>query len=187
MEIIKIIENLPTLIKAIIGKNSEKKEDKFANEVLALVYEVEDKIKNICNPSIMSDEEFISIIESKKISEKEKNNAKVSDFFKQYKGNKKVFDKLYSQKNRFKVIFGKDKSKPFEDLKEIIDEIGREEIEALILKNKKYDSISNNLSTKVNKILKDIEIICENVIRPKSRFSKIYEKCKQIGKEKDKK
>jgi len=190
MEIIKIIiEKVLNFILTIIGKNLWKKKDEyeFVKVVLDLVYEVEEKIENICDSRIMSGEEFMSLIQSKEISEREKNNAKVREFFKRYENNKEEFYRLYELRNQFKIIFGKDKAKPFEDLKEILKEMDSDSLlfNTFIKRseNIEFNLISSNFSLRINKILEEIENTC----KPEPWFSKIFKKFKQTGKEQDKK
>lgn len=203
MEIIKIIESFAVIVASLcvvygIGswrrEMKERKEYEIAEEVLALFYEANDRIRAIRSPF-----GFIGEGQSRKPEPNETPEQKIIRdrayvVFERYKNNQEVFNRLHALRYRFIVIFGKDKAMPFNNLRKILSKILSA---ADILSNgweKKYEDIiwekypgSDSISNEVDKTISEIENICENTIRPVPWFSKILKKLKHSGKEKDKK
>lgn len=129
VEGIKQISILIGIWVAIYGIDSWRREHtgkrqiELAEDTLALFYESVDVIKRIRHPfSFAGEIEDVERIENE--SEKAwKARKNASVVFKRYNSHLELFNKLYAMRYRFMAQIGKDKAKPFDDLKNITNEI----------------------------------------------------------------
>jgi len=186
LEIINTIAIIAASGVAIYGINAWRKEFQgkrkieLAEEVLVLFYEAKDAVRAIRNPVGYSGE----------VSTRNHLNEPlvVRAFYERYEKRQEVFNKLYSKRYQFMARFGSDKTKPFKDLKEIMDDMY---IAARTLvriseyhgndrdKNVKDEIRKNELcilssdaddpiATRMDKVISDIEAICKPIILGKS-------------------
>jgi len=129
IEVIKHISILIGIWVAIYGIDSWRREHtgkrqiELAEYTLALFYESIDVIKHIRHPfSFAGETEDVERAEneSEKAWEARKNASVV---FKRYNSHQELFNKLYAMRYRFMAQIGKDKAKPFDDLRDITNEI----------------------------------------------------------------
>ena len=114
---------------AIYGIDSWRREHRgrrqieLAEETLALFYEAGDAIRHIRHPASYSSEtESIEKGEHEsKTSYEARKNASV--MFKRYNDHQELFNRLHAMRYRFMAQIGKDKAKPFDDLRRIVSEI----------------------------------------------------------------
>lgn len=129
LELIQDVSILIGIWVAIYGIDSWRREHtgrrqlEVAEETLALFYEARDAIHHIRHPASFSNEtEDIerSNGESEQAWRARKNASVV---FKRYNNYQELFGKLQSIRYRFMALFGKEKVKPFDDIKGIVAEI----------------------------------------------------------------
>ena len=196
--ILKLIESISLIIAsftAIYGINAwqreyrGKKECDLAEEVLYLFYESRDKIRIIRNLFSLA----VGVKTENVFPGKTQRDLLMDIFSKHHE----VFNKLHTLRYRFMVLFSADKVKPFDDIRSIIndlfyaterlpfywgwekDEFKREEehkkcqekvheLESILFKTSEEN---DPLETRVEKIIKNIEEICNGVLlRKKSTF-----------------
>lgn len=132
MDWIDYLNRLSTLMAvlfAIYGidswrrEHSGKRQIELAEDALALFYEASDVIKYLRHPLSFSSETE-SIVRGKSESDSEfqaRKNASV--VFNRYKEHQEIFNKLHAMRYRFMAQFGKEKAKPFDDLRSIVNDI----------------------------------------------------------------
>ncbi len=203
IEIIEIFESLAVIVAsifAIYGINSWRREMKgrkefeLAEEVLALFYEAQDKIRAIRSPMGWAGEG-----ESRKAGlEETEEEKRILDqayaVFERYQKNQEPFNRLHALRYRFMVVFGREKAKPFDELRGLLSEIfiasrrlsqlwlrqirpiRRKQIEEKLLSDiNKYEAIfwegmgdPDPISPKLNGIVSEVEQICEEILRQES-------------------
>ena len=132
METIAILKELSLLIGiwvAIYGIDSWRREHKgkrqmeLAEETLALFYEARDVIAYIRNIfSYSSETEGIEKGENES-EERFEARKQASVVFKRYNERQELFNKIHAMRYRFMAQIGKEKAKPFEELRKIVNEI----------------------------------------------------------------
>lgn len=175
-------------VVAIYGINSWRREFKgkrnieLAEEVLELFYKAEDAITAIRSP-LGYTSEGQRVIERLKTDGKESNiSLQMAVLQERYEDRQETFQKLYTLRYRFIAHFGKDKARPFDDLKAIINSIfisakmlfilekskdnasKEERIRDLEAKVEWGDEEKETITSKVKEIVKQIEEICCNII-----------------------
>lgn len=129
-DILVIVASIATVIAvifAIRGINIWKKQLKakrkldISEDALALFYEVKDIFKYIRNPFIVSGQ--INESEQRDIVKKQIKSAYIT--FKRYNIQREFFQKLVKTKYRYRVYFGKENLKPFNEIEKIIDDLLR--------------------------------------------------------------
>jgi hypothetical protein len=183
---------------AIYGINAWRREFKgkrdieLAEEVLELFYKARDAIRAIRSPLGYSHE-------GKKVVERLKAEGREGDIdlqmatvLERYEAREETFQKLQMLQYRFMARFGKDKTKPFDDLRECVNSIFlaarmlsilsksiREEMDSEIKKSQ-YDKIDQlhadlywgddekeRITPKVEAVVKAMEEICQKIIGAK--------------------
>jgi len=206
--IIDLAESLAVIVAVLVaiwGINTWRREKKYelAEEVLASFYEAKEKISIIRMPISFG----IEAESRKRDSRESPDQAKVLDrayaTIKRYNDNLEFFSKLFARRYRFRIRFGQDKEKPFNDLSKLIADILRAvrmlghlwnrqtqthlpmkegEAEKLIEDIEKYEAIiweymkkPDPINEKVEEIISEIEKICGRVLGLKrSWISKIF-------------
>lgn len=163
----------------------------LAEDTLALFYEAKDAIAWIRNPLSFSNETNSVKQQEGERDEEFEARKKASIVFVRYNDNKELFNRIHSIRYRFMAQIGKEKAKPFDDLDRIIKDIissahllailwsegnfKREEDGGKhyedIKKAKKvfWDTFSDDdpINPRIDKVIKDIEEVCKNVITAK--------------------
>lgn len=179
---------------AIAGINNWRKEHagkrkiELAEDSLALFYEAFDAINYLRHPfSYPSETEEIERGKyESEVSWEARKNASV--VFYRYKQHQELFNKLHASRYRFMAQIGKEKARPFDDLRQIINDIvksarhlsrlwGREHFrtEEQWEEHQKHieeqetifwaDSVENDpINPRVEKAINDMEIVCKEVI-----------------------
>ncbi len=200
MDWIEFITKLSILIGiwvAIYGIDSWRREHvgkrqlELCEDTLALFYEARDAIKNMRYPISFS-QETEEIERGEHESEKEyqaRENASV--IFQRYNQYQELFNKIHASRYRFMAQIGKLESAPFDDLRNIVNEImlsarmlarlwGRdhfrtdeqwqkhrtdiEKFEAIFWEGLEAD---DPINPKIEKVILDIEKTCKSVISGK--------------------
>lgn len=199
-KIIEVVESLAVIaasLFAIYGINSwrremrGRKEFELAEEVLALFYEAQDKIRAIRSPMGWAGEG-----ESRKPGPNETPEQKASldrayVVFERYQNSQETFNRLHALRYRFMAVFGREKAKPFDDIRGVINKIfisahmlGRlwerqthlglneEERKKLIKQIEKHEAVfweegegRDLIAPEVERIVLEIENICEKILR----------------------
>jgi hypothetical protein len=125
---IQAIAAIVVAVVAIWGVNAWRREHvgrrraELAEETLALFYEAEQAIRSIRSPFGHADEGK----SRKRGKDESEEEAKILDdayvIIERYNANSKLFSRIRAQRFRFMALFGKTKAKPFEDLREIIND-----------------------------------------------------------------
>lgn len=197
MEILNQVSILIGIWVAIYGIDSWRREHtgkrqiELAEDALALFYEASDAIKHLRHPlSFSSETESIERGKSESDSEfQARKNASV--VFKRYNEHHELFNKLYAMRYRFMAQFGKEKAKPFDDLRSIVTEItGSARVLARLWSREhfhsdaqwdahrkqvdKYEAIfwegleeDDPINPRVNLVIAEIEAICQAIISGK--------------------
>ncbi len=100
-----------------------KRKVELCEDVLALFYEAVDAINHIRHPVSFKSETDNIEKQPGETSEQYKARKDASIVFERYNENLALFNKIYAMRYRFMAQLGKDKAKPFEDLRSIISEI----------------------------------------------------------------
>lgn len=165
-----------------------KRNIELAEETLALFYEAKDVIAWMRSPMGFTNETDSIKREERETSEEFEARKRASFIFVRYNQNKELFSKIHSFRYRFMAQIGKEKAKPFYDLDKIVKEIVSAARILIILWSEKlpnteeeqekqkeqirkkeeliWDTFSDNdpVNTKVDKLILDIEKVCQNVI-----------------------
>ena len=184
-----------TSIIAIYGINAWRKEFQgkrnieLAEEVLCLFYQAERAVGAIRFPIYHIKKQGREPEEGETPAQKQaRDQANV--VFEKIKERSQIFDELYKLRFRFMARFGKDKTKPFDEIKAIIDEIwvctqrlaelwaleleGIKPSKATEKSTKEYMSIiwshspDDPIKPRVEKVISDIEAICKPIILGKN-------------------
>jgi len=100
-----------------------KRQIELAEEALALFYEAADAIAHIRNPFGFSNE-FESVKREANESDTDfEARKRASVVFYRYNKHNELFSRIHSIRYRFMAAFGKDKTKPFDDLHKVVREI----------------------------------------------------------------
>lgn len=104
-------------------EHTGKRQIELAEDTLALFYEAAEAIRHIRHPASLGRE--LKDIERQEhetdASYEARRNASI--VYVRYNLYRETFNKLYAMRYRFMAQIGKDKAKPFEDLKSIVDSI----------------------------------------------------------------
>jgi hypothetical protein len=169
-----------------------KRNIELAEDTLALFYEAKEVIAWMRNPIGFTNETDSIKKEERETEEDFGARKRASFIFVRYKQNNELFNKINSLRYRFMAQIGKEKAKPFDDLNKIIKEIvssarmlamlwserhfsttedEEKKRREKIMKHERiiWDTFSDDdpINTKINKLILDIEKICENVIMAK--------------------
>jgi len=201
MDWIDYLNRLSTLIAVLLAiygidswrrEHSGKRQIELAEDALALFYEASDVIKHLRHPfSFSSETESIERGKSESDSEfQARKNASV--VFKRYNDHQELFNKLHAMRYRFMAQFGKDKAKPFDDIRIIVNDItsaartlsrlwARENFhsdaqwEAHRKQVEKFEAIfwegleeDDPINPRVKLVIAEIEITCQAIISGKS-------------------
>ncbi len=100
-----------------------KRQLELAEDTLALFYEAADAIRHIRHP-VSSGGETDHVERGENESDAQFQARKqASIVFHRYNQYQELFNKLHASRYRFMAQFGKDKSKPFDDVREIVNKI----------------------------------------------------------------
>ena len=132
MDWIELLKQVSILIAAWVAiygidswrrEHTGKRQIELAEDTLALFYEASDAIKHIRHCfSLSSETEGIERGGKETDSEYQaRKNASV--VFKRYNDHQELFNKLHAMRYRFMAQIGKEKAKPFDDLRSIVNEI----------------------------------------------------------------
>ncbi len=104
-------------------EHTGKRQIELVEDSLALFYEASDAIKHLRHPLSFTSE-IESIERGKYENDKEfKARENASVVFKRYNEHHELFNKLHAMRYRFMAQFGKKKSMPFDDIRNIVNEI----------------------------------------------------------------
>lgn len=172
-------------------EHTGKRKIELAEDTLALFYEASDAIKHLRHPISLSSEK--ESIERRKYESDQEFNARenASVVFKRYQEHHELFNKLHAMRYRFMAQMGKQKAKPFDDIRNIVNEITSsarilsrlwprenfstdKEWELHSAKVEKYEAIfwegleeNDPINPKVNLVISEIETTCQDVISGK--------------------
>ena len=172
-------------------EHTGKRQIELAEDALALFYEASDAIKHMRHPlSLSSETESIERGKSENDAQfQARKNASV--VFKRYNDHQELFNKLHAMRYRFMAQFGKEKAKPFDDLRSIVNEItgsartlarlwSRENFgsdnqwEAHSKQIEKYEAIfwegleeDDPINPRIKLVISEIETTCQGVISGK--------------------
>ena len=104
-------------------EHTGKRQIELAEDSLALFYEASDAIKHLRHPLSFTSE--IEPLERGKYENDQEFKARenASVVFKRYNEHQELFNKLHAMRYRFMAQIGKNKAKPFDDIRSIINEI----------------------------------------------------------------
>jgi len=132
MDFTNILQSISVIIAAIvviIGVNAWRREYigkrnvDLAEEVLELFYEARDVIRAIRSPFGVVGEGSTRNSGPNESPEEKQINDSAYVVFERYSKRQDLFNKVYSMRYRYMARFGKDSSKPFDDLNKIVSEI----------------------------------------------------------------
>ncbi len=192
LQIIRDIAVTAASLVAILGINAWKREFKgkrdmqLAEDVLCLFYRAERAIEAIRFPIYDLAQGRSREPQEGETPEQKQARDQAYVVFKKIKDHGDIFDQLYALRFRFMVRFGKDKAKPFDDLKGIVSEIWvaaqqlaelwtirlqRRELSEDTRKEIKeherviwYSGDKDKIRSRLSNILKEIEGICKPII-----------------------
>ncbi len=177
-----------------------KRKIELAEDALALFYEAKDAISFIRHPA-SSNSETSSIEKGEHESQKDfeaRRNASI--VFIRYEKHSELFNKIHAMRYRFMSIIGKDKAKPFDDLRGIENEIfrsarilarlwSRDRFQSEVEHQKHIENLLRNeeifwgvggdedpIEPKIAKVIEDIETICSSVINSEKSLHKMLTK-----------
>jgi hypothetical protein len=193
-DVSQIISSIATTVAAIVaiwGVNTwkRKKDMEFTEEVLTLFYQAERAIEDIRNPLYDLAKGQSREPEKNETPEQKQARDRAYVVFKKIMEHGEIFDELHTMRFRFMARFGKEKAKPFDDLKRIVDQIwvSAQELAELWEKQfsqvnlssadqnlkKEYESViwqgwaTDTINPRVDKIIQDIEKVCRPIIEVK--------------------
>jgi hypothetical protein len=199
-DITEIIKSLPTItasvaafiasIVAIRGINSwrrefmGKRDIELAEEVLELFHKAQTAIKAIRSP-------LGYMLEGQKVLERLKKegneqyiSSKAAVLFERFEDREEVFHKLQALRYRFMAHFGKDKVKPFDDLKQIVDKMFiSAKMLSIMQESKKDGEIGNEDKPSVNEKIREYEA---DLTWGDTEKDKITPMLEEVGKQIDK-
>jgi hypothetical protein len=200
MDIANILASISIILAAwtvIIGINAWRREYvgkrklELAEDVLALFYEARDVISYIRNPFGYVGEGSTRKAAPNESPEEKQINDNAYVVFERYNKNQDLFNKLYSMRYRYMARFGKDSAKPFDDLRNIVNEIfisarmlshywkeqghrtwkSEKEFKKHLEEMQKHEAIfwemnadKDTIIPKVNAVISDIEAQCLKII-----------------------
>ncbi|MFA6902810.1 MAG: hypothetical protein WC236_06995 [Gallionellaceae bacterium] len=172
-------------------EHTGKRQIELAEDSLALFYEASDAIKHLRHPLSFTSE-IESIERGKYENDKEfKARENASVVFKRYNVHQELFNKLHAMRYRFMAQFGKDKAIPFDDIRNIVNEItssarilsrlwprdnfkSENEQDLHRRQVEKYESIfwegleeDDPINPRLNLVISEIEATCQDVISGK--------------------
>lgn len=195
-DVSQIISSIATTVAAIVaiwGVNTwkRKKDMEFTEEVLSLFYQAERAIEDIRNRIYDLAKGQSREPEKNETPEQKEARDRAYVVFKKIMEHGDIFDKLHTMRFRYMARFGKDKAKPFDDLKRIVDEIwvyaqDLAELWARQLEGKRlskdeendikeyrrviwYSGKEDEIVKRLREIVQSIEKICRPIIEGKSR------------------
>lgn len=218
MDIIKLLDGLASLaiivasLVAIYGIGSWRREMKgrkeyeLAEEVLALFYEVGDRIAAIRSPFGWAGEGQSQKADPDEKPEQKETLDRAYVVFERYQNHKDFFKRLHVLRYRFMSLFGQDKGKPFNDIDNVLNEILKASHMLGIIwqtlidsgfSEKSYENHkediqkfqaiiwegymeSDPITPRVKSIVSEIEDICKKIIGKEYRtaYKKYFEKMK---------
>ena len=200
MEIAALIREISLLIGiwvAIYGIDSWRREHtgkrqiELAEETLTLFYEAKDVITYIRHPASYSSETDNLARGEDEPEEKYKARKQASIVFKRYNEHQELFNRIHSMRYRYMAQIGKDQSKPFDELRKIINEIfisarmlsrlwAQDHFRTDEQRKKHYESIEKHeavfwegleeedpINPRLEKLITEIESTCKGVISGK--------------------
>lgn len=206
LEFIKHVSIIIATWSAIYGIDAWRREHvgkrqiELAEETLALFYEAVDVIKHIRHPaSYGSENEDIKQGERESI-EQYQARKDASVVFYRYTQHQELFNKIHASRYRFMAQIGKDKSKPFDDLRLVTSKImGAARILSRLWARRhfrtdgqwekhqadvdKYEAIfwdvsigEDPINNQLEQIISDIESTCKGVIEGKGTLHGVLNK-----------
>lgn len=197
-----LIKNLSILLAmcvAIYGINSWRREHvgkrqvELAEDALALFYSAADAIKHMRNPGgFLSETDDIKKNADETDSDyRARKNASV--VFCRYTEHQDIFNKLHAMRYRFMAQIGKQKAKPFDDLRKIVNKIIAsarmlaylwskqskdfqtvEDWKSCLQQVKEHEAVfwedleeEDQINSKLDAVLSEIEATCKSVISGK--------------------
>jgi len=170
-----------------------KRQIELAEEALALFYEVREVITSARSPLGFGYEGATRQSEAEETPAQKKARDAAHVIFERFQPHEELFSKLYAMRYRFMAQFGLDSAKPFDDLKQIRNEIfsaarrlarlwakdvshfDEKTLETHNGKIQKYESIfwdtydgvGDPINPRLDKVITEIEAICRPVIMDK--------------------
>lgn len=178
-----------------------KRQAELAEEVLSLFYEAHDAIKHIRNPFSPAGEGTSRKQSENESAEEKKAYDQAYVVFERYNANIELFNRLHTLRYRFMTQFGPDSAEPFIELRKILNEIfaaaqtlaglwarQRTHFKSEQSRNEHFDfkkkleaifweglSKDDPINPKLDKCVKDIEVICRDILTDKSILKKLKE------------
>jgi hypothetical protein len=163
-DISQIISSIATIIAsgvAIWGVNAwkRKKDMEFAEEVLSLFYQAERAIEDIRNRVYDLAKGQSREPEKDETPEQKQARDRAYVVFKKIMEYGNIFDKLHTMRFRYMARFGKDKAGPFDEIKNIVDDIwvSAQRLTELWEEQATMQKIGQKLSTENQKEIADYE------------------------------
>lgn len=168
-----------------------KRRIELCEEVLELFYQSKDSIMHMRSPLSFGGEGSTRKAEENETKKEKEARDRAYILFERYDAHKELFSKIHSLRYRFMAQIGPDEIKPFEDLRQVINDlfmaarmlselwsitkqwIGPDEKQKHFEDIKKYEQIfwwygkQDPIVPRIDKIISDIENICNKVITGK--------------------
>ncbi len=104
-------------------EHTGKRQIELAEDTLALFYEAVDVIKQIRHPASFSNE-IEDVVKGERESDEEYHARKTASIvFSRYNKNQELFNKLHAMRYRFMAQIGKKEAEPFDDIRNITNQI----------------------------------------------------------------
>lgn len=168
-----------------------KRQLELAEDTLALFYEAADAVRHMRHPASFGHETEDVVRSERETDAQFQARKNASVVFHRYNNHQEIFNKIHASRYRFMAQIGKDKSEPFIELRKIINEINLsarmlarlwardhfrtdEQWERHQEQINKHEAVfwegleeEDPINPKLEKVIKDIEIICQSIISGK--------------------
>ena len=172
-------------------EHTGKRQIELAEDTLSLFYESVDVIKSIRHPASFPSETDDIIKEKHETEAQHHARRTASVVFSRYNKNQELFNKLHAMRYRFMAQIGKEQAKPFNDLRDIVNQITlaarmlarlwpKDSFQTQEEKDKHFELIKQHeavfwdgmseedpINPKLEAIISDIENTCQSVISGK--------------------
>ncbi len=204
--VIASIAALCASLAAIYGINSWRREYRgkklaeLAEEVLCLFYEAQDAIHHIRSPFSRTGEGSTRKQGENETEEEKEAYDHAWVVFERYNTHVELFSKIYTLRYRFRVQFGNEATKPFNDLRTIINEIlasarrlgnlwsryGNHlevsiQVDAMFEKIQKHESViwesipeEDPINLRLEKCVTQIETTCREILSSEDLVSSVF-------------
>ena len=206
LELASHIAVIVASVVAIVGVSAWKREFKgkrdieLAEDVLGLFYRAERAIKAIRCPVSYSSEGQTRAPEPRERPEQKEARDQAHVVFKRIQDHGEILDQLYTLRFRFMARFGRDKAKPFGEMRDVVIKIqvsagclaelwadrlrrGEQTSQGTERQIEKREAViwpmgaEDQIGSRVANIIKEIEVVCRPIIEGRiSWFSRLWRK-----------